>query len=117
MALLRRQARTSSIESSDAVSSSDEEILPTKKELTLQDDDKAIEFQSVLPEDFEEPGESDNERRSFPRQIHSSASEILDPDKKTTTTSKEKTQKSLFHLCVDVQIRMCSTCSKTFEFS
>lgn len=52
MALLRRQARTSSIESSDAVSSSDEEILPTKKELTLQDDDKAIEFQSVLPEDF-----------------------------------------------------------------
>ncbi|CAF3334922.1 unnamed protein product [Rotaria socialis] len=108
-----RRKRNSSSESSNGLSSSssssdDEEISSTKlgkstmnriNELTLKDDEDTISFQAPLPEYYEEPGESDDDRRILSRVLESSASGVINNDKKHI---EKKKRKRLYFICVSM---------------
>ncbi|CAF0940340.1 unnamed protein product [Adineta steineri] len=113
MAAARQRNRHSSSESSGRGSSSEDETPSTTTvnrpsrtkpvELTLKDDEDTIGFQAPLPEEYEVPGESDDERRVLPRANPSSISGTADDDSKSKNLQlAKKKRKRIYYICVSM---------------
>ncbi|CAF3548920.1 unnamed protein product [Rotaria sordida] len=112
MPIAVRQKKRNSSESSNGSSpssSDDEDISSLKFErsiinktniLTLKDDEDTMGFQAPLPEYDEEPGESDDDRRTLSRVVESSASGIIENDKKRQIEKKKR--KRIYFICVSM---------------